>query len=306
MYYLIKESLTATDFETCIKKECPYVAVLDKKTFMEQQEAFGFGIDIEAADDEIHLTKAEVNFDSLTGMFFIPDRKDIFGAKKCFRFVLDENGVVFITENGVVEEYISRIKQTKKWRFPSLERFFFDFLEGLLKDDLELLEGFEKELDIMEDNILAGDIDDEIVEKLNDIRGKIQDLKTHYEQLLDLSQELSENENNFFKPENLRYFRLFTDRIERLKDIVWSLKDHTMQVRDLYHYQLEVKQNRLMSILTIVATIFMPLTLIVGWYGMNFKYMPELDTPWGYPAIVILSALIAVGEIVYFKIKKYL
>jgi magnesium transporter len=50
----------------------------------------------------------------------------------------------------------------------------------------------------------------------------------------------------------------------------------------------------------------MPLTLIVGWYGMNFKYMPELNTRWGYPIVILVSILISVGELWFFKKKKWL
>ena len=55
-----------------------------------------------------------------------------------------------------------------------------------------------------------------------------------------------------------------------------------------------------------VTTIFMPLTLIVGWYGMNFRYMPELDSPLGYPAVIVLSIAIIIGMLVFFKKKKWL
>ena len=61
-----------------------------------------------------------------------------------------------------------------------------------------------------------------------------------------------------------------------------------------------------MTILTVVTTIFMPLTLIVGWYGMNFRHMPELEWNWSYPAVAIISAAIAIGCLIYFKKKKWL
>ena len=123
---------------------------------------------------------------------------------------------------------------------------------------------------------------------------------------MDLGQEFQENENNFFKHENTRYFRLFTDGVTRLHDFAASLRDYTMQLRDMYRTQIEVKQNRIMTILTIVTTIFMPLTLIVGWYGMNFKYMPELDTRWGYPIVIGVSAFIIFSGLLFFKKKKLL
>ena len=79
-----------------------------------------------------------------------------------------------------------------------------------------------------------------------------------------------------------------------------------MQLRDLYHTQLEAKQNRIMTLLPVVTTIFMPLTLIAGWYGMNFRYMPELDWRWSYPAVLVVSVLIVVFCLVLFKKKKWM
>ena len=148
--------------------------------------------------------------------------------------------------------------------------------------------------------------EDADLERLNDIRGDLRDIRTHYSQLIDLSQELEENENNFFKQDNIRFFKLFTNRVSRLYDIVNSLLDYTIQIRDTYESRIEVKQNRIMTLLTVVTTIFMPLTLIAGWYGMNFKYMPELNWEIGYPLVFIVSVLIVVLSLVFFKMKKWL
>lgn len=100
--------------------------------------------------------------------------------------------------------------------------------------------------------------------------------------------------------------RLFSSRVSRLHDIVNSLLDYTNQIRDTYQSRLDVKQNRIMTVLTVVTTVFMPLTLIVGWYGMNFKYMPELDSVWGYPVVIMVSLLIVVISLVFFKRKRWL
>jgi len=121
-----------------------------------------------------------------------------------------------------------------------------------------------------------------------------------------MTQELEENENGFFSEENLRYIHLFMNLLARRHDSAASLRDYTMQVRDLYHAQMEVRQNRIMTLLTVITTIFMPLTLIVGWYGMNFRYMPELEWPFGYPLVIIVSIAIAAGCLLYFKRKKWL
>ena len=96
------------------------------------------------------------------------------------------------------------------------------------------------------------------------------------------------------------------NRIERYHDTAAALRDHAMQVRDLYREQLEVRQNRTVTLLTVVTTIFMPLTLIVGWYGMNFTNMPELDSPLGYPLVIVASVVVIVGMLIFFKKKKWL
>ena len=305
MYYLIKSSLTECTAEELHKGDYQYVAALTRDEWLSQQSSFDMGIELDINEDDIHNTKAEVNYDSLTGTFSVPSRRDICGKDYQYAFALDEKGIVFIDSTGVVDRILKRIARTKKWRVPCMERFIYDFLETIIHRDLPLLESYEKELDSIEDDMM-----DEHTEtglgRVNEIRSDLRELRIHYEQLIDLGQELQENENNFFKAENTRYFRLFTDRVTRLHDIATSLRDFTMQLRDMYHTQIDVKQNRIMTLLTVVTTIFMPLTLIVGWYGMNFSYMPELNTKWGYPGVIIISGIIIVGGLWFFKKKKWL
>lgn len=304
MFFLIRETLEEVGLETFKRDTSQYVAILSPEDWILNQEAFDMGIDLEPDTDEIFTTKAEVNFDSLTGSFYIPDRSDLSAVSK-FAFALDEKGIVFIDESGEAEALIRHIQKTKKWHLPSLERFLYDFLDQIVKEDQRLLEKYGSELDGMEQTVLK-DENQLSSERLSEIRGDIRDLLVHYEQLLDLGQELEENENNFFKTENLRYFRLFLNRIARLRDSASSLRDYTMQIRDLYKAHLDIKQNRIMTVLTVVTTIFMPLTLIVGWYGMNFKYMPELDVPWAYPAVFVVSILIVIASLIFLKKKKWL
>ena len=143
-------------------------------------------------------------------------------------------------------------------------------------------------------------------QELNDIRGDLLDLRVHYEQLIDLGQELEENENGFFQEENLRYFHLFTNRVMRLQDMVTGQREYVVQLRDLIQVQMDVKQNRIMTLLTVITSIFLPLTLIAGWYGMNFRYMPELNWKFGYPAVFLLSVIIVIACIRYFRKKKWM
>ena len=251
----------------------PYVVIVSKEEWSRCREKFDMGIELEPVTDT-HMTKAEVNYDSLTGTFSIPDRKD-------------------------------PSQKSKRWRSPSLGRFLYDFLDDIVKGDLRLLEKYEQELEEMEAGI-EGDRDDSSTSRSNAILSDIRRLLIHYDQLIDLAQELEENENGFFDQDVLRYFRLFLSRIDRLYNTAASIRDYTMQIGDLYKAHLELRQNHIMTILTVVTTIFMPLTLITGWYGMNFRYMPELETEWGYPLVFGTCITIIAGSLIFFKKKKWL
>jgi magnesium transporter len=181
----------------------------------------------------------------------------------------------------------------------------YDFLEQIVDNDLSLMEHYEVELNRIEDTILETQGQGDLV-RVNEIRSDIRELLIHYEQIIDMTQELEENENGFFSEENLRYIHLFMNLMARRHDSAVSLRDYTMQVRDLYNVQLEVRQNRIMTLLTVVTTIFMPLTLVAGWYGMNFRYMPELEWRLGYPIVIIVSIAIVVFCLILFKKKKWL
>ena len=305
MYYLLKETMESCDAAALHSAPYQYAAVLTPAQWQKERESYDMGIELEPDASDIHATKAEVNYDSLTGTFLLPDRDSLTERSFKFAFALDEKGIVLIDESGMAERMIEQIARTKRWREPCLERFLYDFLEQIVARDLPIMERYELELDRLEDCILSEKEHVDLV-RVNEIRGDVRELLVHYEQLIDMVQEFEENENLFFKDGNLRYFRLFMNRMARLHDTAVSLREHTMQVRDLYHAQLDAKQNRTMTLLTIVTTVFMPLTLIAGWYGMNFRYMPELNWRLGYPAVIAVSLAVIVVCLVLFKRKKWL
>lgn len=143
-------------------------------------------------------------------------------------------------------------------------------------------------------------------QRINHMRSELRDLDDHYDHLMDLITLFEENENGFFAEEDIRYFRTVYSRLDKLRDQSSSLRDQALQMRDLYKMHLDIEQNHIMTVLTVVTVIFAPLTLIAGWYGMNFADMPELSSAWGYPAVIALSALVAVGSLFYFKKRKWL
>ena len=305
MYYYIKNTLEKTNKLDFKGKSGQFVAVLTSAEWLENRDKFDMGIEMDIDLSAIHSTKAEVNYDSLTGTFSIPDRENISAPNTNFAFALDEKGIVFIDDSGFVDKTISNIISSKRWTMPSLERFIYDFLEQIVSCDQIILERVDKELDTIESNILDGEEKDPS-QRVSRVRSDLRDMRIHYEQLLDLGQELEENENDFCNEDNTRYFHLFTQRVSRLHDLTASLREYSIQIRDLYQSQLDIKQNRIMALLTIITSIFMPLTLIAGWYGMNFKYMPELEYKWAYPAVIAVSVAIVIVSLIFFKKKKWL
>ena len=101
-------------------------------------------------------------------------------------------------------------------------------------------------------------------------------------------------------------FTSFEARAERLYNHVEMLREYVLQIREMYQTQIDVSQNHAMNLLTVVTSLFLPLSILVGWYGMNFPGMPEFGWKYGYPTVILISILIIVLEILYFKKKKML
>ena len=102
------------------------------------------------------------------------------------------------------------------------------------------------------------------------------------------------------------YFKDIYDHTIQIIDTIESFRDMLTGMVDMYLSTISNKMNEVMKVLTIIATIFIPLTFIAGIYGMNFKYMPELEWRWGYPAAWLIFAAIAIAMICYFKRKSWL
>jgi magnesium transporter len=116
--------------------------------------------------------------------------------------------------------------------------------------------------------------------------------------------ELEEDENGFFEKKQKKYFGTISDRADRLMGRTVHLLEYATQVRDAYQSHVNAQQNKNMEFLTVISTIFFPLTLITGWYGMNFQNMPELKE--GYPGVIALSIIVVIVCIIFFKRKKML
>ncbi|MCR5384397.1 MAG: magnesium transporter CorA [Saccharofermentans sp.] len=303
--YRIDERLEPVTPESYRGLDYQFVVVMNEEEWKKRSADFDMGIELEIHAQNVVSTRAEVNYDSITGAFRILNRAAIAETPKTFAFSLDEKGIIFIDNEGLAGEIVRKIAQTRKLVNPCLERFLYDFLEQIIYADAEYLGAYDRRLDAIEKEIFAGQTEQQL-KAITEIRNDLRDLNLHYEELIDVCQELEENENRFFRAENERYFHLVNQRIQRLDERVASLAGFTVQLRDLCQTKTDEKQNKNLAFLTVISSIFMPLTLIVGWYGMNFRYMPELDSRWGYPITIVVSVVIVVVSLLFFKKKKWL
>jgi magnesium transporter len=102
------------------------------------------------------------------------------------------------------------------------------------------------------------------------------------------------------------FFRDVYDHVVQIVDTVETLREMVSASLDIYLSSISYRLNAVMKVLTIITTIFMPLTFIVGVYGMNFEHMPELRWKWGYPAVWALMVLVGVGMLLLFRKKRWL
>ena len=199
---------------------------------------------------------------------------------------------------------VHRIAQEKRWTKGTVGQTLYDFFEQLIARDLHRLEELEEQAEALEDQVLADGVDS-LSAAMNALRKETMALFRYYSQLDDVACELCENENGFFSETETERFRLFEGRVARLRENAQLLCEYCRQIQSAFQAQIDIRQNRVMQILTIVTTIFLPLTLLTGWYGMNFVNMPELSWKYGYLMVGVISAAVLVLGLWICKKKKF-
>lgn len=187
----------------------------------------------------------------------------------------------------------------------TLEKLVCAFFECLISGDNKELENAELEINNLEETVLKNKADRNFNMKLLNMKKELLTLRGYYEQLIDISEALRENENEIFEKEGLKSFHIFTDKAVRLKENVDMLRDSVVHLWDAYQAYLNMHLNQTMKIFTLVTTIFFPMTVIVGWYGMNFDFMPEFHWKYGYIYVIVLCAAVVLCLYMLFKKKKW-
>lgn len=303
--YLLTTRLEQVPLDRVADASTPVVEVLSPHEFADA----GLG-DADTQEALRTLSAAQNSYvdmfpDCMIGSFAIPDKRDVLGEPICFAFYLDKMHLIFVDAGTQCVALLDAIARAGVMKRMTVAHCLFELMKQITKDDLVFLADLEDRMEDVEEAILdrcenAGN------RQMLVFRRKLLRLDTYYQQLVDMGSTIAENENKLLTREESRLFALLADQADRLLKRSQTLKEYSLQLRELYQTQIEVQQNDTMKWFTVITTLFAPLTLITSWFGMNFQNMPGLDTRWGYYAIIALSLAIVIGELILFKRKKWL
>lgn len=155
----------------------------------------------------------------------------------------------------------------------SIDTAVFVFMQSLTITSGEIMEDVENDIADMESNLILNGKTD-CVEEILKLSRRLAVQKRYFSQLYDIYDNMLENENGLLSSKLLKHLKTLHSKVDRLYNEVLTQREHVTQVRESYQAQVDINLNGIMKVFTVITTIFLPLTLIVGWYGMNVK-MPE-------------------------------
>lgn len=183
--------------------------------------------------------------------------------------------------------------------------------EIILKQGQQAVEEMEKYLIDMEQEIVSGRINRNRNRSIFECKRLLTVWKNDYAQFLNmvegingLEEKKKETQGAVLNEETSCYFRVYENKLRHLTEETQFLYEELVHIREALDAALSYEQNRIMKLFTTVTTIFMPLSLIAGWYGMNFEGMPELQWKYGYLFVSVLSVLVVAACFWFFRRKK--
>ena len=247
--------------------------------------------------------KLEAFSDCTQGIIRIPKRSSGKLPEIQIGFYLDSERLLLIEDTGFLLPFLKSLERAPLGPC-TLTALVLALLESLIEEDSLELEQLEDQMAVMEEGLLNR-IPDAFHATVIAYRRELSSLRAFYEQMINLGEQMQTTCHELDERE-LSSWKLFVSRCDRLHSHVEMLKEYLLQIRELYQSQIELQQNKVMTFLTVVTTIFMPLTLIAGWFGMNFPDMLMFRWKYGYLFVILLSITLVVAEYFYFRRKKML
>lgn len=308
-FYHFQDGIKEIQYDQ-IQKERPTVGYISMEELEEYGEQWGFsGITIRDCKERRSTFRNSVDIfeDYSFSLLNRVDMDNIMGPRDTLALYLRRNLCVMVdivTHENRNEELFEKAVHFYKPETLTVGKFLYAFFETMIANDNAMLERKEMALNALEDQVLRGEAKETFNEEFLIIKKKVSVLKSYYEQLEDIAETLGDNVNGIFSEKELYSMGHMDHKIERRRTFVESLREHLIQVRDAHQAAMDYDLNQVMKFFTVVTTIFFPLTLIVGWYGMNFTGMKELTWRYGYVTVIVVSVLVVVVSIWYFKKKK--
>jgi magnesium transporter len=216
--------------------------------------------------------------------------------------------VLSFQENGIdVFGPIRERLRTGKGRIRSLgaDYLLYSLIDAIVDNYFTVLELLGERIERLEDELVA-DCRRETLHTIHAVKRELLFLRRSVWPLREVISGLARGESSLIQPGTHMYLRDVYDHTIQVIDTIEAYRDMTASMLDIYLSSMSNQITAVMKVLTIITTIFMPLSFIAGVYGMNFEHMPELNWRWGYPFALGVMAALGIGMLSYFKKKKWL
>jgi magnesium transporter len=215
--------------------------------------------------------------------------------------------VSFQEREGDVFDTIRERLRSNKGRIRKLgaDYLAYALIDAIVDNYFMILEKLGEAIEDIEDRLVTNPTS-ETLQTIHDLKREMIFLRKSVWPLREVINRMERSESPLINKSTFVYLRDVYDHTIQVMDAVETFRDMLSGMLDIYLSSVSNRMNEVMKVLTVIATIFIPLTFVAGIYGMNFKYMPELDQAWSYPAILILMLVVALVMVVYFRRKKWI
>jgi len=181
----------------------------------------------------------------------------------------------------------------------------YSLMDAIVDNYFIIMEKFGEKIEVMEEELVKNPTPGTLM-SLHDTQRELMILRKSVWPLREVVNNMLRGESTLIHESTLIYLRDVYDHTIEIIEMIEGLRDMVSRMFDMYLSSISNKLNEIMKVLTIIATIFIPLTFIAGVYGMNFEYMPELKWRWGYPIIWTIMIFIGLYMLNYFRKKKWI
>ncbi len=210
------------------------------------------------------------------------------------------------SEGDVFDPVRDRIRKGRgQIRKEGCDYLAYALIDSVVDHYFLILEKLSERIEILETALLENS-KPETLHEIHDLKRETIDLRKQIWPLREVINRFAREETNLIRETTHVYLRDVYDHTIQIIDTIESFRDIFSGMIDLYLSTISNKMNEVMKLLTIIATIFIPITFVAGIYGMNFKVMPELEWKWGYPAVWAVMVGIVFVLIVFFRRKRWL